>query len=457
MPLKSIRSNRTVLRRDFLKSTGAAAVAAFGVPHVVSSRVFGLESGGAGANERLVLGLIGVGSRGSEHLRNMLGRAERGEIDVAALSDVDEKRLGAAAAIAGARANAYRDYRCVLGRKDIDAVIIATPTHWHGVQFTQAAECGKHVYLETPACATIAEGKAMLVAATKAQIATQIGAQGRAQPEAYFMHRYLANGAIGRVTRVDCWHAPSPVDEDLKPDSDPPPELDYDLWLGPLRWRPYNSHFAHGNFRWMLESGGGQLADAGSHLMSGVMRWLSADGTAPVSIEAEGASPTKGLWDAPVTMKVTYTFANPDWMLTWNQLGEPIPPEERGGEEPKIAEPTSGAVFRGEAGEAHSWGAANGVWAERKVREWTPPPGEPEVIVQPTPGLYDDWFQGIKSGEKTLMNVAAAVAVANLCNLGNLAFILGRKLAWDSSKGEIIGDEEARRLMGRPQRYPYSL
>jgi hypothetical protein len=156
-------------------------------------------------------------------------------------------------------------------------------------------------------------------------------------------------------------------------------------------------------------------------------------------------------------MKVTYTFANPDWVLTWNQPGEPIPPEERSAGEPKIVQPACGAIFRGDAGEAHHWGAADGVWAERKVREWTPPAGEPEVIVLPTPGLYDDWFQGIKSGEKTVMNVAAAVAVANLCNLGNLAFILGRKLTWDPSKGEIVGDEEARRLMGRPQRFPYSL
>jgi predicted dehydrogenase len=433
-----------------------AAAAAWGVPQFVSAKALG-QGEKAGANERLVLGVIGVGSRGSEHLRNMIGRMEQGIVSIAAVSDPDEKRLVKALETAGPQAKAYRDYRHILARKDIDAVIIATPTHWHGVQFTQAAECGKHIYCETPACATIEEGQSMIAAAKKAKITAQIGAQGRSQAEAYLMHRFLANGAIGRVTQVDCWHAPSPVDEKSVSDGDPPPELDYDLWLGPLRWRSYNPHFSHGNFRWMLESGGGQLADGGAHLLSCVMRWLDADGTDPVTIEAQGTSPRRGLWDAPVEMRVVYTFKNPDWVLTWNQPGEPIAPEVRKADEPKITQPTCGAVYRGESGEVHHWGCDDGVRAERKVREWTPPAYEPEVIVYRSPGHYEDWFEGIKTGEKTLMNVEAAVGVANLCNLGNLAFLLDRKIQWDQAKGEIIGDEEARRLMNRPQRYPYSL
>jgi predicted dehydrogenase len=409
-----------------------------------------------------VLGVIGVGGRGSEHLRNLIGRMERGEVDLAAISDADQKRLEKALETAGPQAKSYRDYRHILARKDIDAVILATPTHWHGVQFTQAAECGKHIYLETPACVTIEEGKAMIAAAKQAKIATQIGAQGRSQPEAYTMHRFLANGAIGQVTQVDCWHAPSPVDEKSASDADPPPELDYDLWLGPLRWRPYNPQFSHGNFRWMLESGGGQICDSGSHLMSCAMCWLDADGAGPVTVEAQGTSPSKGLWDAAVRMRVIYTFKNPDWVLTWNQPGEPIAAEERNAEEknipaPKITQPGYGAVYRGEAGEAHCWGGDEGLWAERKVREWNPPADEPEVIVYRSPGHYENWFRGIKTGEKTIMNIEAAVGVANLCNLGNLAFVLDRKLQWDQSKGEIVGDEEARRLMGRPQRFPYAL
>jgi predicted dehydrogenase len=457
MFLQKAKSNRALGRRDFLRVSGAAvAGAAWGGPMFLPSRIMGNDSG-LGSNERVTLGVIGIGGRGSEHLRNFIDRMEIGEINLGAIADVDQRRLDKASEMADPDTKAYRDYRYILDRKDIDAVVIATPTHWHGVQCTQAAECGKHIYCETPACSTIEEGKAMIAAAKKAKIATQIGAQGRSQPEAYLMHRYLANGAIGKVTRVDCWHAPSPADERLTPDGDAPAELDYDLWLGPLRWRPYNPLFAHGNFRWMLESGGGQICDSGSHLMSLAMQWLGGDGTGPVTIEATGTSPTKGLWDAAVEMKVVYTFKNPDWVLTWNQPGEPIEPESREPEEPKITQPGYGAVYRGEKGDVHHWGGDEGVWAERKVREWKPSADVPEVAVYKSPGHYEDWFHGIKTGEKAVMNIEAAVGVANLCNLGNLAFLLERKLQWDPTKGEIVGDEEAWRLMGRPQRFPYAL
>jgi hypothetical protein len=192
------------------------------------------------------------------------------------------------------------------------------------------------------------------------------------------------------------------------------------------------------------------------------MHWLEADGTGPVTIEAHGTSPSKGLWDAAVEMKVSYTFENPDWTLTWNQPGDPVEIEQRTSKEqsvplPKIAQPAYGAVFRGENGETTVWGGADDLWAERKVREWNAAVGEPEVIVSHSPGHYEDWFQSIQTGDKTIMNIEAAVGVANLCNLGNLSFILERKLTWDPSKGDIVGDEGAKRLLGRPQRFPYAL
>jgi predicted dehydrogenase len=443
-------------RRRFLKASGAAALggAALGVPQVIPSGV--LAAGrNPGASGRLILGLIGMGARGMMHLRAMGEYMRQGRVKVAAVCDVDENRLKAALPEAGPEAVPYRDYRYLLGRKYINAVIIATPNHWHGVQFVHAAECGKHVYCESPACATIEEGRAMMAAAQTRKIAAQIGAQGRSQPEAYSMHRFLANGVIGRITRVDCWHNPSPVDDPSAPDGDPPPELDWDLWLGPLRWRLYNPRYLPGTFRWMMESGGGPICDCGAHVMSCVLGFLGADGTGPVTVEAAGAAPTKGLWDAAVTMKVAYTFKNPDWVLTWNQPGEPVPPEERPADAPKIEQPGFGAVYRGENGAATQWGGDDGLWVENKVRLWKPPPDAVEV--PKSPGHYEDWFHAVRTGGKTIMNVEAGVGVANLCNLGNLAFLLGRTLHWDQAKQEIVGDEEARRLMSRPQRFPYHL
>jgi len=292
----------------------------------------------------------------------------------------------------------------------------------------------------------------MIEAAGKAKIATQIGAQGRWQPEAYLMHRYLANGAIGKVAKVTCWSAPGLVDENPVPDEDPLPELDWGLWLGPLRWQSYNPRFSKGGFRWMMESGGGRICIPGAHVMSCAMYWLGADGTGPDTVEASGTPSTKGLWDTAVDMKVTYTFKNPDWVLTWNQPGKPVEPEERTPGEPAIAQPDFGAVYQGEKGEAVAWGGNGGTWAERKVRLWDK---SCPVEVYKSPGHIEDWFNGVKTGAKTIMNVEAGVGVANLCILGNLSFILGRKLHWDQNKFEITGDEQARRLMSRPQRFPY--
>jgi len=435
-------------RRAFLATAGGA----ISVPYLIPGGVRAAE-GKPGANERLTIAVIGVGGMGGHHLRDLKRFQRSGEVHVAAVCDVDEERLASAVKTAGAGVDPYRDYRYILERDDIDAVVIATPDHWHAVQTVHACECGKHVYVEKPACCTIEEGQAMIAAAQSNKMSVQVGSQGRSQHEAYLAHRYLANGAIGKVHTVTCFHYPSPTDDNPVPDSDPPAELDWDLWLGPLRWRPYNKRYCHGVFRWLMESGGGQIRDRGAHVMSCAMYWMNADGTAPVTIETTGTSPTKGLWDSCVNMNVTYTFKNPDWTLTWNQPGEPVPQEERTEGEPQISRPGYGAVYHGDNGTFVHWGGDGGTWAERKCREWTPPAGAIEVYE--SPGHKEDWFNGIKTGAKTIMNIEAAVGVADLCNLGNLSYILGRKLNWDGAQRRVIGDEAANRMLGRPQRHPY--
>lgn len=441
-----IHQRSRVRRRDFIKTTGAASLA---VPYLLPSGTMA-----AAANEKLTFGHIGVGGMGGAHLRDMKSRADRGEVNIAAVCDIDEHRLENASRTAGPQADVYRDYRYLIGRKDIDGVIIATPDHWHAPQMVHAAECGKHVYVEKPACCTIGEGKAMLEAAKRAKIAVQLGTHGLSHPESYLAHRYLANGNIGKIQRVDCWHYPTPSGA-TQPDSDPPEEIDWDLWLGPLRWRPFNRGYLPGVFRWMMESGGGQIRDRGAHVMSLPMYWLEAVGTGPVSVEATGEFPRRGLWDSAVHMNVTYTFKDPDWVLTWNQPGKPVPPEDRTGSEPggKITLPGFGAVFTGAKGTFTNWG--HGLWSERKAREWEPGPADRDVYR--SPGHKEDWFNAIKTGAKPIANLELGVDVAILTILGNLSLLLGRKLQWDQSKREIVGDEQARRLMDRSQRYPYAI
>ena len=444
-------------RREFLAAAGAAV----SVPYLIPSGVLAAP-GRVGANERITTAHIGVGGRGGGLLREIKRFREAGVTNIAAVCDVDEKRLVRALETAGAGVEPYHDYRYILQRKDIDAVVIGTPDHWHGVQTVHAAECGKHIYVEKPACCTIEEGKAMVAACNKNKVSVQVGSQGRSQPEAYIAHRYLVNGNVGHISRVDCFHYPSPEDKNPVPDSDPPPELDWDMWLGPLRWRPYNRRYCPGSFRWFLESGGGQIRDRGAHVMSCAMWWMGADGTGPVSVEATGTAPTKGLYDSAVLMDVTYTFKNPDWILTWRQMpkdqlppAEKRRPDELNSEIRKISRPGYGAIYRGDKGEFIHWGGDGGTWTERKARNWKPPAGAKDVYE--SPGHMEDWFNGIKTGKKTIMNIDAAVGVANLCILGNLSYILGRKLEWDQAKQEIVGDEQAQRMMYRPQRHPYHL
>jgi predicted dehydrogenase len=436
-------------RREFLAKTGGM----FAAPYFIPSGVLAAP-GRKGANDRIVIGHIGMGGRQRGLYRELGPLREKGECVSVAVCDVDSERLAAGAVMVGAGTATYQDYRALLLRKDIDAVVASTPDHWHGVMTVHAAECGKHVYVEKPASCTIEESHAMVAAARRHGIAVQVGSQGRSQPEAYLAHRYLVNN-LGRIDRVTCWHDPNPTGGETA-DSTPPSNLDWDFWLGPLRWRPYNSSLAPGKFRWMMESGGGRIRDRGAHVMSNAMYWMGADGTGPVTVEATGtAGPTTSVWDCPINMDVTYTFKNPDWVMTWNQPGKPVPPEERKAGEDPIKRPQYGAIYHGENEEMVVWGGDGGTWAERKVREWKPPAGAQDVYR--SPGQMEDWFKGIRTGRKTIMNMDAAAGVSNLCILGNVAYTLGRKLTWDQAKGTVVGDEQAARLMSRPQRHPYHL
>jgi len=437
-------------RRDFLAGTTGAALAA---PAIIPSGVLGAV-GRPGANERITLGFIGVGGMGRGHLGRGLKFRELGQTNVAAVCDADSNRLGAAAKTcrdAGATVDPYVDYRHILLRKDIDAVVVATPDHWHAVQTAQACETGKHVYVEKPSSVTVHEGQAMVDAARQHERMVQVGAQGRSGMPAYYTCRAIRNGMIGRVTKVDCWHYETPYDANPVPDSEPPPELDWDMWLGPMRWRPYNQRYCPGTFRWLMESGGGQIRDRGAHQFSTILWCLGADDQVSFSVEATGAPPPQGLWDCPPTMEVTYTFKDPEWTLIWSQPGR------------KAGKTEFGQVFYGEQGSLLlEWEGAR-KWAEPEAINFRVPAGGFEPY---TPRLFDDfglnhmgeWLKSIKNpGHLPNVDIDIAHRTATLCILGNLAYLLGRKLEFDGVKLEVVGDEQATRLLGTPQRHPYHL
>ena len=176
---------------------------------------------------------------------------------------------------------------------------------------------------------------------------------------------------------------------------------------------------------------------------------MNADGQGgPVTVEAKGTAPTHGLWDCPIDMEVTYSFRDPDWVMVWAQPGKAPPKGDQGHND-------YGATYYGDKDKLVLYGGDGGTWTEKKAREFRLPAGGVEVYR--SPGHKEDWFRGITTGKKTIMNIEAAVATANLTVLGNIAYVLGRKVRWDPARQEIVGNEQAQRMMTRPQRHPYHL
>lgn len=433
-------------RRRFLQQSALFA----GAWQLVSSGVVG-AAGRPGANQKFVVANIGVGGMGMTHLNNMLRFEKEGKVQVAAVCDVDENRLEAAIENASAGVEPYRDYRYVLQRKDIDAVLIATPDHWHAVQTVHACESGKHVYVEKPACVTVVEGRAMLNAARRHRVAVQVGAQARTAKGGWHTCRAIRNGIVGRVRKVTCWHYANPVDENPAPDSEPPPDLDWDLWLGPLPWRPFNRRYLPANFRWFLEIGGGQIRDRGAHQFSTILWCMNADRQVSFTVSATGRAPDKGVWDCPVDMDVTYEFRDPDWTLVWGQPGE------------KLGQTEFGNVFWGDSGKLILEWEGGYRPANPEAINFQLPPGGVEVARTDEYEDFNmnhkaDWFRSIREGHlRPAVDIEIGYRTAILCILGNLSYVLGRKLVWDGRMEQVVGDEQANRLLNRPQRYPYVL
>jgi predicted dehydrogenase len=429
-------------RRRFL-----AASAAIAAPWVIPSGVLAADDK-PGANDRLTLAHIGIGGMGGAHLDISLSFRGEGLVNIAAVCEADANRLAAAAKRVGEGCVTFGDYRKLLERTDIDAVVIASPDHWHALQTVHACQAGKHVYVEKPASCTVAEGQAMVTAARKHDRVVQVGSQARSAEPAHQVCTYIRNGMLGKVSRVTCWHTLNPSGGPTQ-EAPPPPELDWDLWLGPLAMRPYVPGAYHpGQFRWMMESGGGVIRDRGAHVMSVILWCLDADGQTPTAIEATGDPRPKGVWDCPPRMRVVYTFQDPDWELVWEQPGDV---QGEGG---------FGMVFYGDRDKLAVSRDGTRIAAHEKARNYKVPPGGVEVYRMARYADYNmnhkaDWLDAIATGRRPSMDIETAHRVANLCNLGNLSYILGRKLAWDGANERFLGDDEANARLSRPQREPY--
>ena len=431
-PPKRIETD-SITRRSFVASTVA-------FPLIVSSGVLA-TNGRPGANDRIVTGHIGVGGKGTSHLKGIPD-------NVGAVCDVDTLHAEKAAARFDRKIAIYKDYRELLDSKDIDAVVIATPDHWHALMTIHACEAGKDVYVEKPACKTIQEGRAMVDVTKRYKRVIQVGSQGRHHPGASVLRKFLQGGSIGRITNVECWHNDNPVGGDPSKTTSPPENLDWDLWLGPAAGRAYNPDYCHRNFRWMLDLGGGQIRDRGAHVFNLVSWFMGLDRTGPSRVEAKGQTPESGLWNCPTNFEVTYQFDRPELEIHWSQPGV------------KAADFDFGAVYHGTRGKTIVRGGDGRVFPDEQVVAFAEANGLEYKLPKGVPA-HDlnlaNWLECIKSRKQPVMDIESGHRVASMCILANLAYRLERPIAWDAKRERIRDDEPANRLLGNPGRGEWRL
>ena len=413
-------------RRRFLRRTG------FGL--ALPSFIAGRAASGADdrpASERVVAALIGCGGRGM----GLLGIHNDPRCTIAAVCDVDQKRLAAAKKRIG-KCDAYRDFRRILDRRDIDAVLIGTPDHWHAPITVMACQAGKDVYCEKPLCRTIAEGRKMVDAARRYARVVQMGTLYRSIGRSRQACEWVRNGRLGKVHTVRLSHPCNPTFP-CEPPQPVPPELDWDLWLGPAPWAPYHPRRCHFNFRYFMDYGSGALADNGVHMFSVVSWALGTDQTGPVSVEATGRQAPGNLYDVPVELRVKLEFADPARTVIWEQPG--------GG--------SLNLEFVGEQA------TLSGFWDFKvtKGKADLSPTRSDEPHLERSDSHSGNWLECIASRRLPVMDVEIGHRVTCWSHLGNIAYRTGRKLRWDPVAERFAGDEGANRLLHAPYREPWSL
>jgi len=418
-------------RREFLgeMARGAAAAgAALTLPTVVPGRALG-AGGKAPASERLTLGFIGVGGMGSGHLGGFLGRSD---VEVLAVCDVYEPHRLRAKERVGDGCAAYNDFRELLDRKDIDAVVIATPDHWHALIAIAACQAGKDIYCEKPLTLTIQEGRALVNAVRRYGRVFQTGSQQRSEDNFRFACELVRSGRIGRLHTIRTGFGGGPV-SGYDPDTDPPPGLDWNLWLGPAPWVPFNPLRCLYQFRWFYDYSGGKLTDWGAH-HNDIAQWGNGtEMSGPIEIEGTATFPTTGLFDTATSFLITFTYANGVKLI----CGE-----------------GHGAKFEGTDGWVH---------VDRGFLEASPPEllkeelGPGDVHLHRSDNHHQNWLDCIKTREKPICDVEIGHRSVTVCHLANIAIRTGRKLRWDPAHERFVGDEEMNRWVSRPMRAPWHL
>jgi predicted dehydrogenase len=422
----------------------------------VRRRIF-LAAAGAqsvlGAADRVNVGLIGCGGRG-RYVAGFMREAEN--VRFAACADVFLPNAEKAREWAGPGAAAYQDFRRLLERKDIDAVLIATPDHWHAGATVLACQAGKDAYVEKPLAHNIREGRAMVQAARRYDRIVQAGTQHRSAPHYREVERIVRSGQLGRVHFVRVWNYVnmSPHGIGREPDSAPPQGLDWDFYLGPAPRVPFNRKRFLSTFRWFRDYAGGYITDYGTHRFDTVHQVMGA--TAPLTVSAAGRRfHIDDAGEIPDILQVTYEY--PEFVLSYEAVllsGVGIPART-----PGMSYYNARGPFDRPHGEAY-YGTGATLFADRIGYEIYPDPkpeGKPaervHVSAQDATRLHAARFiECVRSRRRPEADVEVGHRSTTVPLLGNVSYDTGRKLRWNAVKEEVVGDAEAARLLGRTAR-----
>jgi predicted dehydrogenase len=423
-------------RRNVLKLLAASTAA----PLILPGRLFGADA----PSNMITVGCIGVGWMGGANLDSLLALED---CRILAICDVDEAHLKEALDKVNARygnqdCKGYKDFRELLARKDIDAVCISTPDHWHSIHAISAANAGKDIYCEKPLSHTLNEGIAMVEAVGKNQRIWQTGSWQRSQATFRWAVELVQNGYLGKVTRVEValpsGHADFAGTGNDKPDGPVPAGVDYDLWTGPAQMLPFNPCRFHKNWRWNYNTGGGQLMDWIGHHCD-IAHWGLAnpefgcgpdDEIGPLEVSATADFPAKdAVWNTATRFRIECKYPNDvEFVIA-------------GGHE----DIQGGAKWIGPNGWINvnrgDLRASNIEWIrDIQAREKK---GDLKIQLFKSPGHFREFLDCIKSRKRTLTPVEVAQRSQTPGHLGHIASVTGRKLKWDAAKQEIITDRSA--------------
>jgi predicted dehydrogenase len=430
-------------RRDFIKRAGLTTAS-------VSLAMSGISTRSVlGANEKVVIGLIGSGRQGVDNMQNFI----RNGCEVAAVCDVFQPNLEKGLKAAGEKAKSYTDFRQVLDNKDIDAVIVATPDHWHPLPTVLACQAGKDVYVEKPISVVVDEGKKMVEAARKYKRVVQVGTWQRSNIHFQKTVAIVQDGLIGRVCFARTWNYSNIYPEGIgnPPDSDPPPGLDWDMWLGPAPKVPFNSNrFGVGDrwstFRYFYDYANGWLGDWCVHLLD-IVHWaMKVDG--PSAVTAAGKKfCLQDNSDIPDTLQVTFEY--PNFVCTYeNRLDNGNSMYDKG----------YGIEFHGTDGSMFVDRDGFKVYPESRNREKRTASMEMDRVDDGLLNHVKNFLDCMKTRKLSASDIEIGHRTSSACLLGNVALRSKERIEWDVANQRLSkGGPAAQKLLSREYRPPWKL